>query len=391
MAAVPDGVSMLRKHCHGCAVFTGLIDRKTCKKIVELAEESGWQDDEDTVDGKPTFQNNLKDRSPVAWQHVETLHKARVLPLLRNLFPEEDLELTGHFVRQYSPSARATLIPHQDKSVATVNILLTPRSKFKGGDVFVFDLLESREIQITSPDLSEEFAKLRRFGLKPYTRGRVQLGDGNDEENGEGSAQEGERRGGERDTTTQESKKGLSTSDASAEARVAYQQIPSAIRRRGRCFHGITKVTNGTRHVLILFYSKKKRGKERSQTKAGETKEQAEEEEEENQTERGKEEGGGGGEEEEEEEEPARKIEYTRNEVPLAAATAKATTMAGSAVSSISGVHRGHKEIQDLKVGAPVQSVKTRIAPSQFHADVARCLMMVRLVREDHPRSPLRS
>ncbi|GAB5369858.1 hypothetical protein AAMO2058_001442700 [Amorphochlora amoebiformis] len=175
MEGAKTGVSMVRTHCQGCAVFQGLVTDREIKFLVEQVKKSGWQRDEDTVDGKATYQNNLKDKCPDGFKLLASIDQKRLQPLLSKIFPNQKLHLTGHFIRHYSPSTRTRLMPHQDKSVCTVNILLSTRKAFTGGDIFVFDLESSISIRRTHPDFNQEIRKLKTFGLRPYTKGRVRL------------------------------------------------------------------------------------------------------------------------------------------------------------------------------------------------------------------------
>lgn len=220
-------VRMERKHCSGCAVFSGLITKSECETLVQQAGKAGWQHDKDTVDNKPTYQNNLKSRCPGAFGFVKAMCANRINPLLQTLFPGVSLRLTGHFVRRYATGERTTLIPHQDKSFATVNLLLSPDSAYAGGKVFVFDPDASREIAITHKDFLQEMAKNARFGLKLHTGGRVTVAVDAD--------------GSVPSTITK---------------RVVQTQFMDAVIHRGALFHGITPLRKGVRHVLILFFSK---------------------------------------------------------------------------------------------------------------------------------------
>ncbi|GAB5360912.1 hypothetical protein AAMO2058_000668500 [Amorphochlora amoebiformis] len=221
----------------GVWVVSGMVDGGGADKLLDELAKNGeeWERGMDSVDNQPEYQHNMYD-SRVGMDFLKAIDE-KVRPLVNEIYPQpsaKSLTLTGHFVRRYKSSERLSFRPHVDSSLVTVNLLLTPPENFKGCDLVVYSPSESMKIAEilgegvvdTKAENREGRAYLSSLGLK-LSSGKA--GD-----------------------ILCFSREGCRRKLEQRSVRINQGQ---AVIHAGSIYHGVTTLSEGDRHVLILFYS----------------------------------------------------------------------------------------------------------------------------------------
>ena len=168
--------------------------------------------------GLPGYTN--PERASRQWASIgplaEALHRDVFVPRLRSV-GHEDVPMYALFLRKYSPLSRNTIRAHRDTTIMTFNMALSDRETCEGGKLFICNKLPNSwgNLISTLSHMWEEVFEPSWFELL-YPASLYMSGTG--------------------------------------VCKPAQPPMGSMVAHYGHRFHGVQKITSGTRFSLIAFY-----------------------------------------------------------------------------------------------------------------------------------------
>lgn len=169
--------------------------------------------------GLPAYEN--PDRASKKWASLgplaAALHQDVFLPRMRSV-GREDVPMYALFMRKYSPQSRTTIRAHRDNTVMTFNMALSDRELCEGGSLFICNKFPNSwgNLLSTTSHLGGEGEFEASWFELQYPESHYMTGNGS--------------------------------------CKPAQPPMGSMVAHFGHRFHGVQKITSGTRFSLIAFY-----------------------------------------------------------------------------------------------------------------------------------------
>lgn len=136
---------------HTCFVESGVLSKRECNNIINIANKYEFKTDIERVDGKPEYQIDIFDegvKNVELWDISKKIYDEKLKRILKSekWLASKKPELEFVFLKKYSPHARSYIPLHLDDNYLTMSFLLSDTNNFDGGELYVFDLNESNKI-----------------------------------------------------------------------------------------------------------------------------------------------------------------------------------------------------------------------------------------------------
>lgn len=155
-----------------CFVERGVLSKRECNEIINIAKKYKLKTVSENVDGKPEYQIDVFDegvKNEELWEISNKIYEEKLKPILKNekWLSSKKCELDFVFLKKYSPHERSHIPLHLDDNYLTMSFLLSDTKKFDGGELYVFDLNQSNKM--SAFDKSKNFSlELRDKFIKNY-------------------------------------------------------------------------------------------------------------------------------------------------------------------------------------------------------------------------------
>lgn len=122
-----------------------VLNKEECQNIINIGNKYSYDLSEEIVDNKPLYQIDIfTDSNKICnkelWNFIIPIYKKKIIPLTikftKNIYK---LELDFLFFRKYNSKERKDISIHTDGNELSVNILLSNRSDYNGGDFYIFN------------------------------------------------------------------------------------------------------------------------------------------------------------------------------------------------------------------------------------------------------------
>ena len=125
-------------------IHNKIINQKECENIIKIGNKYPYDIDEEIVDKKPLYQidiftdkNNIVNKE--LWGFIEPIYKNKIIPLVNQFTKNKKVELDFLFFRKYNSKERKDISIHTDDNYLSVNILLSNKKSYKGGEFYIFN------------------------------------------------------------------------------------------------------------------------------------------------------------------------------------------------------------------------------------------------------------
>ena len=153
-------------------IHKNVLKPHECNKIIEISNKYELGNHKEVVDGKPAYEIEIYDSDnigdPVMNKELWAISKKIYELHLKNKNPN----LPDYvFLRRYTEKERSDLPVHLDQNKKTASFLLSSRSDFEGGDLYIFDQKitnKYRYLENKSPTIRNNF--VRSFKNIPIVR-----------------------------------------------------------------------------------------------------------------------------------------------------------------------------------------------------------------------------
>lgn len=132
-------------------VEKGVLSKKECEELINIAKKYKFETKPDGVDDEPEYQIDVVSDNGInweIWEKCKPIYLNKLKPIISSTYwiPEEK-RINYIFLRRYTPDERTHIPLHQDENYFTMSFLLSDPNDFEGGELFVFDLNESNEME----------------------------------------------------------------------------------------------------------------------------------------------------------------------------------------------------------------------------------------------------
>ena len=114
-----------------------VLTNEECNNIINISNKYEYEKFPEPVDSKPAYEIDIYDTEP------EIILNPELWEICKNIydthFKNEFSRLTYIFLRRYTPGERVELPIHLDENKVTASFLLSDRSEYEGGDLYIFD------------------------------------------------------------------------------------------------------------------------------------------------------------------------------------------------------------------------------------------------------------
>ena len=144
-------------------IHKNLLSKNLCENIIKTSYKYELDNYLDVIDDKPAYEIEIYDsennKDPIANKELWAISKKIYDLHLKN----ENPNLPDYvFLRRYNKEQRGDLPVHLDQDKKTVSFLLSSRSDFEGGDLYIFDQKitdKYRYIGNKSPTIRNNFVR----------------------------------------------------------------------------------------------------------------------------------------------------------------------------------------------------------------------------------------
>lgn len=166
-----------------CFVEHGVLSKKECIEIINIAKKYKFKTVPEMVDGKPEYQIDVFDegvKNEELWKISNKIYEEKLKPILKNekWLSSNKHELDFVFLKKYSPHERSHIPLHLDDNYLTMSFLLSDTKNFDGGELYVFDLNQSNKMSNLdkstnfSVELRDKFIKnCKNLPILKYNQG----------------------------------------------------------------------------------------------------------------------------------------------------------------------------------------------------------------------------
>jgi len=190
----------------------GVLSKQECKEFIKIAKKYQLETKNDEVDDEPEYQIDIIAESGInweLWEKCKPIYLNRLKPIIAstNWIPE-DKRITYLFLRRYVQGQRTHVPMHQDDNYLTMSFLLSNPNDFTGGQLYVFDLDTSKQMDTWGDKFHESNSQREHF-INNHPNLPI----------------------------------------------LDYRQGDLAIYTGGENYHGTLPVTDGERYILTFFFS----------------------------------------------------------------------------------------------------------------------------------------
>lgn len=119
----------------------GVLSKRECRQLIEIAETLQFETKPDGVDSKPEYQIDILDgtvKNEKLWEICKRIYDTKM--------PKSDKTLEYVFLKRYKPNERTHIPLHYDDNHTTMSFLLSKTQDFEGGELYIFSLEESKQL-----------------------------------------------------------------------------------------------------------------------------------------------------------------------------------------------------------------------------------------------------
>jgi hypothetical protein len=168
-----------------CFVEKSVISSKQCDKIINIANKYKFDKKIENVDGKPEYQIDIFDygiKNGELWEICKEICHTKLKNIMERekWIPKDRRLLKYVFLKRYTPHERSYIPLHYDDNYLTMSFLLSNTNNFKGGELYVFDLDMSKEldkldkcIKMTIERRNDIINKYKNLPVLKYNQGDV--------------------------------------------------------------------------------------------------------------------------------------------------------------------------------------------------------------------------
>ena len=131
-------IIIFRRRQNEIEIRRNILTKEECNDIVKLSNKYEYEQFPEQVDFKPAYEIDIYDT-----EIPGVILNEELWEVCRSIYDKHLKKMYSTpvyvFLRRYTPNERVDLPIHLDENKMTVSFLLSDRSEYEGGDLYIFD------------------------------------------------------------------------------------------------------------------------------------------------------------------------------------------------------------------------------------------------------------